>query len=352
MKLIHQGTIILVVSLILAPYTRAQLQSFATTNDNSENNPSIIRENENNSDVINFSYQEALILGLVEGITEFLPISSTGHLIITNKLLGLNVEQPLKNQTNNYILRKPSSKNSVEDETFTLKSAVDAYIVIIQVGAIAAVLILYWSKICSILQGLFGKSSEGLYLGRNLLIAFIPAAIIGLSLEKWIDSYLFNHWFVISALIAGAVLMLYMEYWRKKHYPHYNGGPDLHELTPGNALLIGLMQCVALWPGTSRSMITIVGGYCVGLSPQRAAEFSFLLGLPTLTLASLYKGVKTGPLLVEAFGWAPFLLGCAVAALSAAIAVKWFVNYLTIHGLSLFAYYRVGLALLFLILAS
>ena len=112
MKLIHQGTIILVVSLILAPYTRAQLQSFATTNDNSENNPSIIRENENNSDVISFSYQEALILGLVEGITEFLPISSTGHLIITNKLLGLNVEQPLKNQTNNYILRKPSSKNS------------------------------------------------------------------------------------------------------------------------------------------------------------------------------------------------------------------------------------------------
>ena len=344
MKLLHQVTIVLIVSLALVPLARAQVPSSGMTNDGGEN--------ENRSETHTLSYRKALVLGLVEGITEFLPISSTGHLIITNQLLGLNREQPLNNRACTALIKRPPSDKFPEGEAFTLKSAVDAYTVIIQAGAIAAVLILYWSKICSIVQGLFGKSREGLYLGRNLLIAFIPAAIIGLALEKWIDSYLFNHWPVICALIAGAVLMLGVEYWRNKHYPNYDGGPELHELTPGNALLIGLMQCVAMWPGTSRSMMTIVGGYCVGLSPRRAAEFSFLLGLPTLTLAAFYKGVMTGPLLFEAFGWAPILFGCVVATVSAAIAVKWLVNYLTKHGLSLFAYYRIGLALLFLILVA
>ena len=352
MKSLHQATFVLIVIMALVPLARAQLQSSGMTDDNSENATSIIRENEKNSDTNTLRYREAFVLGLVEGITEFLPISSTGHLIITNQLLGLNGEQPINNQAGTVLLQRPPSENFPEGEPFTLKSAVDAYTVIIQAGAIAAVLIIYWSKICTIVQGLFGKSREGLYLGRNLLIAFIPAAIIGLALENWIDRYLFNHWPVIIALVAGAILMLCVEYWRNKHYPNYDGGPDLHELTPGNALLIGLMQCVAMWPGTSRSMMTIVGGYCVGLSPRRAAEFSFLLGLPTLTLAALYKGVKNGPLLFEAFGWAPVLFGCIVAALSAAIAVKWLVNYLTKHGLSLFAYYRIGLALLFIILVS
>ena len=336
--------------MALVPMAKAQPQSSDISNENSLNASLIIRESEKGSDINTLSYREALTLGIVEGITEFLPISSTGHLIITNQVLGLNQEHPLNNQAGITLLQEPPSDEFPEGKAFTLKSAVDAYTVIIQAGAIAAVLILYWSKIWSIVLGVFGKNREGLYLGRNLLIAFIPAIIFGLALEEWIDKYLFNHWTVISALVAGAVLMLIVEYWRKKQFPNHDPGPDLHELTPRNALVIGLLQCVAMWPGTSRSMMTIVGGYCVGLSPRHAAEFSFLLGLPTLTVAALYKGVKNGPLLFEAFGWAPVLFGCVVAALSAAIAVKWMVNYLTKHGLSIFAYYRIGLALLVLIL--
>ena len=223
-----------------------------------------------------------------------------------------------------------------------------AYIIVIQAGAIAAVIFLYWSKIVMVFMGIRGKSREGLMLGRNLLVAFIPAVVIGLTIEDLIDKYLFNHWPVLVALVAGAALMLAMESWRLRRKSSGYGDPetDLHELTIRQSLLIGLLQCVAMWPGTSRSMMVIVGGYMAGLSPRRAAEFSFLLGLPTLGGAAFYKGLKYGPEIMADLGWAPMTLGFVVAAVSAAISVKWLVGYLGRHGLALFAWYRIALAVL------
>jgi len=279
------------------------------------------------------SYSDAIILGLVEGATEFLPISSTGHLILTNHYLGLNQDIPVGSEL----------------APITLKEAADAYVIIIQIGAIAAVLLIYWGKVLSIVLGFLGKSREGLILGRNLLIAFIPAPIFGLTLESTIDRYLFNSWPVVIALIVGAVIMIAAEKWRARQPPAQQE-LKLHEMSMQQSLLIGLMQCLALWPGTSRSMVTIVGGYLVGLTPCRSAEFSFLLGLITLTGAAVYKGARTGSGMIHAFGWTPVLLGCLVAAVSAAIAVKWLVAYLGKHGLLLFAMYRIALAALVILL--
>jgi undecaprenyl-diphosphatase len=176
----------------------------------------------------------------------------------------------------------------------------------------------------------------------------MPAVVIGLLLETWIDRYLFNTWPVIAALFAGGLLILAVERWRKRKRENDEPGPDLHELTLVQSLMIGLLQCVAMWPGTSRSMTTIIGGYLAGLSPLRSAEFSFLLGLITLSAASVYKGLKAGPALFEVFALGPLLLGVAVAAVSAALAVKWMVAYLGRHGLGIFAWYRMGLALMIL----
>lgn len=298
------------------------------------------------------SYGEAVVLGLVEGVTEFLPISSTGHLILASHFLELDSQEPLHDHNGDSLWNTPPSPDYPEGNPFTVKSAVDAYTVVIQAGAIAAVALLYWPNIFSILLGVLGKSREGLMLGRNLLAAFLPAVVLGLLLEEIIDTWLFNYGTVTAALFLGGLLMLGVERWRKgkSRAVEAEAGPDLHELSLKQSLLIGLFQCVAMWPGMSRSMMTIVGGYVSGLSPRRAAEFSFLLGLPTLTGAALYKGLGAGPNMLEALGWSPVILGCIVAAVSAGLAVKWMVGYLTRHGLALFAWYRIALAGVLLIL--
>lgn len=285
---------------------------------------------------------DVVILGVVEGVTEFLPISSTGHLILTDHFLGLDQATPIASA------RHPArAEGASRAKPMTVKEATDAYIIVIQFGAIAAVLILFWERVWSVFQGLLGKDRNGLLLGRNLLVAFLPAVVIGLLLEKWIDRYLFNTWPVIAALFAGGFLILAAEWWRSRQHRE-EPGPDLHDLTVGQSLMIGLLQCVAMWPGTSRSMMTIVGGYLAGLSPVRSAEFSFLLGLITLGAASFYKGLETGPALLHLFAIGPLLLGLVVATVAAAIAVKWMVGYLGRHGLGIFAWYRIGLALVFL----
>ena len=179
---------------------------------------------------------------------------------------------------------------------------------------------------------------------RNLALAFIPAPIIGLALEDQIDRYLFGIGPVIFALFAGGVLILIVDKWHRNQV--HDEGLDLHDLTPWNSLFIGLLQCVAMWPGTSRSLVTIVGGYLVRLSPAKAAEFSFLLGLVTLSAASIYKGYKLGPAIINSFGWETPVLGCVVGAISAAIAVKWMVAYLGKHGLAIFGVYRIVFSLL------
>jgi undecaprenyl-diphosphatase len=161
-----------------------------------------------------------------------------------------------------------------------------------------------------------------------------------------IAQYLFSTWAVIGALVAGAFLMLWAEHWREVRAGIGRAKGDAADLSARKALSIGLAQCLALWPGTSRSMVTIVGGYLAGLGPAKAAEFSFLVGLPTLAGAALYKGVQSGPAMIEVFGWPHVLLGAGMAALSALVAVKFLVHFIARYGLAFFAYYRLVLALI------
>lgn len=294
--------------------------------------------------VAELSASDAIVLGVVEGVTEFLPISSTGHLIIANQLLGLESQQQLTGKDGQVLwYKKPSTKNP-EGVPLTLKLAADTYAVVIQVGAIAAVVFLYWTQLTSMLAGLFGRSSSGVRLLRNVLLAFAPVAFAGFFLSGLIDKYLFSVGSVIGSLVIGAIIMLWAEKWRRANSGIGFSKGEPADLTPGKALGIGLAQCLALWPGTSRSMVTIVGGYLAGLNPGKAAEFSFLVGLPTLAGAAVYKGAKSGSAMIEVFGWSNVLLGAAVAAISAVIAVKFLVHFISRNGLAVFAYYRLILA--------
>lgn len=268
---------------------------------------------------------DAIILGLVEGLSEYLPISSTGHLIIVSSLLGLD--------------RDPD-----------LKTAVDAFNIVVQGGAILAVLGLFWPRVWQMIQGLLGRSAPGLRLARNIIVAFLPAAVFGVLLDDIIEATLFRPWPVIGALAVGGVLLLGMRRWQNAIYATAKSDTEsssfvaLEDLSWQRALIIGLLQCVAMWPGTSRSMMTIVGGMFVGLKPKDAAEFSFLLGLPTLGGACVYKLMTRGDA-VMSLGWIPVTLGIVVATVSAALAVKWFVSYLATHGLAIFGWYRIALAI-------
>ena len=299
--------------------------------------------------VAELSLSDAMILGVVEGVTEFLPISSTGHLIIATKVLGLESEKQLTNEKGEQLWYKKASPKHPEGVPLTLKLAADTYTVVIQVGAIAAVTILYWQQLLNIFVGLLGRSSSGVRLLRNIVLAFLPVAVVGLLTHDWIDEHLFSVGAVIWALVVGALLMLWAERWRKANSGIGYSRNSPSDLSVGNSAGIGLFQCLALWPGTSRSMVTIVGGYLAGLQPAKAAEFSFLVGLPTLAGAAVVKGWKSGPAMIEVFGWGNVLLGTLVAAITAALAVKFLVKFLTNHGLALFAYYRLALAAVLII---
>lgn len=292
---------------------------------------------------------DAIVLGLVEGVTEFLPISSTGHLIIANDLLGLESQKQLTDKAGRLLWHKPPSAKYPDGVPLTLKVAADTYTVIIQVGAIAAVLLLYWRQVLSMFIGLFDRSSVGFRLLRNVVLATIPVVLVGYPASKLIDKYLFSVGTVIFAQVAGAILMLWAEKWRRANSVVGFSNVQPPDLPPRKAVGIGFAQCVAIWPGTSRSMVTIVGGYLAGLNPAKAAEFSFLVGLPTLAGAALLKALQSGPAMIEVFGWPHILLGMLVAAISAAIAVKFLVHFLTRHGLALFAYYRLAVAVVLLL---
>lgn len=271
---------------------------------------------------------QAVILGLVEGITEYLPISSTGHLILAARALGLSGD------------------------------AVDDFTVIIQGGAILAVAALYWPRILQMLRGLIGRDEDavkGRRLLINLIIAFIPAAAVGLLLEDTIDKYLFGAWPVIAALAIGGIWMIWIDASRKQRLgaAHIaDSGLSVDDLRWNRALLIGLFQCVAMWPGTSRSMMTIAGGTILGMKPKEAAEFSFLLGLPTLGGACVYKLGKnlyesheqgTANIFAQ-LGWLPVVVGILIAFVSALLAIRWLVAFLNRHGLAPFGWYRLVLA--------
>ena len=265
---------------------------------------------------------QSIILGLVEGLTEYLPVSSTGHLIITQYLLGLEKSE-----------------------------ALDAYSVCIQVGAILAVLNLYFFRLGQMWQGICGKNPAGLRLIRNLLLGFLPAMIIGLILAKPIKAFLFNaETVVVTWALGGIAILLFVRHQRRSGKGDGHTGTELEDMSCKAALTVGFMQCIAMCPGTSRSLMTMLGGLIAGLSMAAAVEFSFLLGLVTLGAATVYDFTKFGADMVQEIGWGPMLVGTLVSWLSAIIAVKWMVNYLKKHGLSIFGWYRIAAAIVMLLL--
>lgn len=260
------------------------------------------------------SLLEAAILGVVEGLTEYLPVSSTGHIILAQKSLGIGDSDESK-----------------------------AYAICIQAGAIVAVLGLYWGRICEMALGAVNRHRHGQRLLLNILVAFAPAAVFGLLLDETIEEHLFGLWPIAGAWAVGGAGILAITFSGKEKYPPE--GFDLEHLSRKRALSIGLLQCIAMWPGVSRSLMTIVGGVIVGLSLPAAVEFSFLLGLITLGAATAYKGLQYGPQMLDLYGPASLLVGFLAALFSAVFSVKWMVAYLNRHGLSVFGYYRVGLAI-------
>lgn len=269
------------------------------------------------------SIPEALLLGIVEGLTEFLPISSTGHLTVTNSLLGLT-------------------------DTEAMKDAADAYAIAIQAGAILAVVGIYRRRIGTSLAAIAGRGPDPV-AGRRLLIAtivaFLPAAIAGFLLGDLIKEHLFGPWPVVGAWIVGGIVILVWP-------PSANRqGRALEVITWRDGLIIGLVQILALWPGTSRSLVVILAALALGLSIAAAVEFAFLLGLVTLGAATLYEALDKGNVIIDQFGVAAPVVGFLAAFVSAAAAVVWMVTYVQRRGLAIFGWYRIAIALVVAVLA-
>lgn len=256
-----------------------------------------------------YALAHALLLGVVEGLTEFLPISSTGHLILVSDLLGLNDE-----------------KGKVFD-------------IVIQLGAILAICWEYRARFARAFSGLASDRVQQRF-AVNLFVAFLPAAVVGLLFQSQIKKYLFNPVSVALALVAGAVVIFVVERWYARQGPPRVSEVD--EMTWKDALMVGLAQCFSLIPGTSRSGATIMGGMCFGLSRQVATEFSFFLAVPIMFAASGYQVVKYRDLFTVS-DLAPFAVGFVVSFVSALVAVRALIRYVAHHDFRVFAWYRVVL---------
>lgn len=250
-----------------------------------------------------WAFFQAVIMGLVEGLTEFLPISSTGHLIIVGDLIGF------------------------EDKGETFKIAV-------QLGAILAVLFEYRQRFFNVAVGVVSDRQAQKFV-LNLLIAFLPAAIMGLLFLKKIEAYLFNPISVATMLVIGGVLILWAE--RRVHTVRVK---DVDDMTPLDAIKVGLAQMLALVPGTSRSGATIIGGLFIGLDRKVAAEFSFFLAVPTMVAATAYKLYKAREFL-NLDDLALFAVGFVMAFFAGLLAVRTLVRYVSNHSFEIFGWYRI-----------
>lgn len=264
------------------------------------------------------NWHHAVLLGILEGLTEFLPISSTGHLILLGDRLGANDE------------------------------AAKTLDVVIQLGAVLAVVVYFRARLAAILRGLVAREPLQIALAKAVLIAFVPAAVLGLLFHKKIEELLFAPRPVAAALIVGGVVMIGVELQRKR--AGERGEEGLAAVTPKRAVGIGLAQCISLWPGSSRSMTTIVGAQLGGLSTAAAADFSFLLAIPTLGAATGYKLLKGGRELFAVPGGAASLaVGLVVSFVVALIVIAAFLRYLKRFGLLPFGVYRIILGVVVLV---
>ena len=254
---------------------------------------------------------QALILGVVEGLTEFLPISSTGHQIIVADLLDFGGERAM------------------------------AFNIIIQLGAILAVVWEFRRKILDVVTGLPTQRNAQRFT-LNLLIAFLPAVVLGVIFADLIHHYLFNPITVATALVVGGIVMLWAE--RREHVVH---AESVDEITWKDALKVGFAQCLAMIPGTSRSGSTIIGGLLFGLSRKTATEFSFFLAMPTMVGAAVYSGYKYRELFQPA-DLPVFALGFVTSFIFAMIAVKGLLKFIASHSYAAFAWYRIAFGLLIL----
>ncbi|MGE6191282.1 MAG: undecaprenyl-diphosphatase [Gammaproteobacteria bacterium HGW-Gammaproteobacteria-9] len=254
---------------------------------------------------------QALILGVVEGITEFLPVSSTGHQIIVADLIGFGGERAL------------------------------AFNIIIQLGAILAVIWEYRGKIIDVVVGL-PKERQAQKFTANLLIAFLPAVVLGVAFADLIHEYLFNPITVATALVIGGIVMLWAE--RRDHAIRAETVDDMSWTL---ALKVGFAQCLALVPGTSRSGSTIIGGLLFGLSRKAATEFSFFLAMPTMVGAAVYSGYKYRDLF-QPGDFAVFAIGFVTSFIFAMLAVRALLKFIGNHSYAAFAWYRIGFGLLIL----
>ncbi|MFC1759108.1 undecaprenyl-diphosphate phosphatase [Planctomycetota bacterium] len=267
------------------------------------------------------TWWQSVVLGIVEGLTEYLPVSSTAHLLLAQRAMGI-----------------PESEAS------------NAYAICIQAGAIVAVLGIYFSQVKNMIAGVLGKvrigdgNEEGFRLARNIVVAFLPAAVIGVLFNSKIEELLFGLGPVVAAWFVGGLAILIVTQIRRSK-SESNTGSSLALLTWKAALTIGFIQCIAMWPGTSRSLVTIVGGIIVGLSLTAAVEFSFLLGVVTLLAATVYESLDSGPVMIAAYSPFAILIGCLAAWISAVLAVKWMLAYLKKRDMAIFGYYRVILAI-------
>jgi undecaprenyl-diphosphatase len=249
----------------------------------------------------------AILLGIVEGITEFLPVSSTGHLILASELLGY------------------------DSATWAM------FNVVIQLGAILAVVVLYWRTFWAVAMGLLQGNPVSWRFLRNLVVAFIPAAVIGLALHKHIEALLGKPMVVAWALVIGGIAILVIERLVKSATIH-----GISEIPLVRVIGIGFIQCISMIPGVSRSGATIMGALSLGVERRTAAEFSFFLAIPTmlgatvLELAKNHDAITTGRV-----GWSEIGIGFVTAFLVAIVVIKWFVGIVSKHGFAPFAWYRI-----------
>lgn len=258
---------------------------------------------------------KAAIMGIVEGLTEFLPISSTGHLILAGSLLGFD-----------------DAKAHVFD-------------IAIQTGAIFAVILVYWQKIRDTLVAL-PTQRQAQSFALNVLIAFVPAVVLGLLFGKAIKAHLFTPTVVASTFIIGGFIILWAEA-RYKANPGLARIADVDQMTAWDALKVGLVQCLAMVPGTSRSGATIIGGMFLGLSRKAATDFSFYLAIPTLIGAGAYSLYKDRALLSMA-DVPLFAVGLVMSFVSAWLCVRWLLRFISTHSFVGFAYYRIAFGLVVL----